>query len=265
MVQSLAALAVLLVCGAGLWLLSRIWRDVSIVDIFWGPAFAIVAWTRLGLAGEPSPRALLVAVLVSLWATRLAVYLAWRNHGQPEDRRYQAMRQRQGPSFANRALLTVFWLQCGLAFFVSAPVQVAVTAAASPWGLLDFLGLLLFALGLGFESIGDWQLSRFKADPANRGQVMDRGLWRFTRHPNYFGDFCVWWGFYLLALPAGGLAWLSALGPLVMSVLLLRVSGVSLLEADIAERRPAYVDYVRRTSAFFPWPPGSNRDAPPAP
>ena len=140
----------------------------------------------------------------------------------------------------------------GLACIFSLPFLGAVSGAA-PLGLLDAAGLLLWATGLFFEAVGDWQLARFKADPANRGQVMDRGLWRYTRHPNYFGDFCVWWGFYLLAASAG--AWWSIPGPLLMSLLLLKVSGVSLLEKDIGERRPAYAQYVRRTNAFFPGVP----------
>ena len=131
--------------------------------------------------------------------------------------------------------------------------MLGAVAGAAPLGLLDAAGLLLWATGLFFEAVGDWQLARFKADPANRGQVMDRGLWRYTRHPNYFGDFCIWWGFYLLAASAG--AWWSIPGPLLMSLLLLKVSGVSLLEKDIGERRPAYAEYVRRTNAFFPGVP----------
>jgi steroid 5-alpha reductase family enzyme len=145
----------------------------------------------------------------------------------------------------------VFVLQAVLAWIISLPLFGAAMGSGA-LGPLDVLGAALWLVGLVFEAGGDWQLSRFKADPANRGKVMDRGLWRWTRHPNYFGDFCVWWGFYAIALSAG--AWWSVLGPLLMSVLLMRVSGVTLLEQDIGERRPAYADYIRSTNAFFPGP-----------
>jgi steroid 5-alpha reductase family enzyme len=135
---------------------------------------------------------------------------------------------------------------------ISLPLLAAVNST-TPLGWLDAIGAAVWLLGMVFEAGGDWQLARFKADPANRGKVLDSGLWRYTRHPNYFGDFCVWWGLFLIALAGGG--WWSVIGPLVMSGLLLKVSGVVLLEKDIGERRPAYRDYVRRTSAFFPAPP----------
>ena len=190
--------------------------------------------------------------LVTLWGLRLAIYLAWRNSGHEEDRRYQAIRRRNEPNFALKSLWLIFGFQAALAWVISLPLAGAVAGSVS-LGLLDALGVILFAVGLLFEAVGDLQLARFKSDPANAGRVMDRGLWRWTRHPNYFGDFCVWWGFYLLALGAG--AWWSIAGPLIMSFLLLRFSGVRLLERDIGERRPAYAEYVRRTNAFFPGPP----------
>jgi steroid 5-alpha reductase family enzyme len=146
----------------------------------------------------------------------------------------------------------VFGLQAALSWVVSLPVQ-GGQVPADPDGLvlLDYVGIVVWATGLAFESIGDWQLARFKADPANLGEVMDRGLWRYTRHPNYFGDFLVWWGLYLVALATVD-AWWTVVGPLVMSVLLIRVSGAALLERSLRKRRPGYEDYVRRTSAFFP-------------
>jgi steroid 5-alpha reductase family enzyme len=199
----------------------------------------------------PGPRAWLVVALVSVWGLRLAGYLAWRNRGHTEDRRYQAIRARNGPNFALKSLWLIFGFQAMLAWVISLPLAGAVAGDAS-LGLLDALGVVVWAVGLFFEAVGDGQLARFKSDPANTGRVMDRGLWRYTRHPNYFGDFCVWWGLYLLALSAG--AWWSIVGPLIMSFLLLRFSGVRLLERDIGERRPAYAEYVRRTNAFFPGP-----------
>jgi steroid 5-alpha reductase family enzyme len=146
----------------------------------------------------------------------------------------------------------VFGLQALLAWVVSLPLLVGIFDAR-PLGWLDYLGVVVLLFGLLWESIGDAQLARFKCVADNRGQVMDQGLWRFSRHPNYFGECCVWWGFYLIALSGGG--WWAIASPVLMTVLLLKVSGVGLLEKDIGERRPAYRDYVARTNAFFPWLP----------
>ncbi|HET9695105.1 MAG TPA: DUF1295 domain-containing protein, partial [Steroidobacteraceae bacterium] len=202
------------------------------------------------------PRTVLVLTLVTLWGLRLAIYLGRRTFGHEEDRRYQAIRRRNDPGFTWKSLYLVFGLQAVLAWVISLPLLGGVAGDPRPLGVLDGLGAALWLLGWSFESVGDWQLARFKADPANAGRVMDRGLWRYTRHPNYFGDFCVWWGFYLVALAAG--AWWSIAGPALMTVLLLRVSGVALLERDIGTRRPGYEEYVRRTNAFFPGPPRSD-------
>jgi steroid 5-alpha reductase family enzyme len=241
----------------GLWLLSLALRDASIVDIWWGPGIALVATAAFGLAGAATSRSELLLVLVGLWALRLGGHLLWRNAGRGEDPRYQAMRRHHGARFAWLSLLTVFALQGVLQWVVALPLQLALLApGTAPLGALDALGVALFALGLCFEAAGDWQLARFKADPANAGRVMDRGLWRWTRHPNYFGDCAAHWGMFVVTLSAP-LGWLGALGPLVMTVLLLRVSGVALLERSIGRRRPAYADYQRRTSAFIPWPPRS--------
>jgi steroid 5-alpha reductase family enzyme len=197
----------------------------------------------------------LVLVLVTVWAVRLAAFLAARNWNAPEDHRYQAIRARNQPHFEWKSLYLVFGLQGLLAWLVSAPLAAAV-ASPAPLGPLDWIGGLLVAFGIVFEAVADAQLARFRRDPASAGRVLDSGLWRWSRHPNYFGECCVWWGFYLLAVAAGG-AW-TVFAPLLMTLLLLRVSGVALLEKDIGERRPAYRDYVARTSAFIPWPP---RDA----
>jgi steroid 5-alpha reductase family enzyme len=238
-----------------LWLLSLALRDASIVDIWWGPGIALggcVAWLS---GGASHPRATLLVALASLWALRLAGHLLWRNAGHGEDPRYQAMRRRFGPRFPLISLATVFALQGVLQWLVSLPVQVgAADPGDAPLGALDALGVLIFACGLGFEAVGDAQLARFKADPANRGRVMDRGLWRYTRHPNYFGDALAHWGLLAVALatPHG---WLTALSPALMTFLLLRVSGVALLERSIGKRRPEYAEYRRRTSAFIPLRP----------
>jgi steroid 5-alpha reductase family enzyme len=247
----LVALAVLLAAGAATWVVSVAQRNVTIVDSLWPVLFILAAIVYALRAPFAGPRNLLVIALVTIWGLRLAAHLTWRNHGQAEDPRYRAIRARNEPNFAFKSLYLVFGFQALLAAVISLPLLGAINSPA-PIGPLDWLGVALWVVGLTFEAGGDWQLARFRADPANAGAVMDRGLWRYTRHPNYFGDFCVWWAFYLLALSAGG--WWSVAGPLLMSVLLLRVSGVALLEKDIRERRPRYADYVRRTNAFFPGP-----------
>ena len=196
-----------------------------------------------------------VAAFLALWGVRLAVYLLWRNWGAGEDYRYAAMRRRWGDRFPLASLGVVFGLQAALMWIVSLPVQVAI-ASATPavLGPLDVAGTVLVVAGVACEAIGDLQLARFKRDPGNRGRVMDRGLWRYTRHPNYFGDTLVWWGLFALALASPAHAW-TVVGPLVMTYLLTRLSGVPLLERKLTRTRPAYADYVARTSSFVPWPP----------
>jgi steroid 5-alpha reductase family enzyme len=215
------------------WLVSIARRDASLFDPFWGTGFVVVAWLACVLNRPVEPRAMLLAVLTTLWGLRLSLFLLWRNWGHGEDRRYRAMRDHWGPRFWWVSYVTVFLLQ-----------------GVILWFGLDIAGLGLWTVGVLFESLGDWQLARFKADPANAGRVMDRGLWRYTRHPNYFGDFCVWWGLYLIA--AAGGAWWTVGSPLLMSLFLMRVSGVTLLEQTIVDRRPDYAAYQRRTNAFFP-------------
>jgi len=244
-----------LVAVTSLWALSLALRDASIVDIYWGPGFAAIALVTFLASGGDHPRRLLLLVLALLWGLRLGGYLLWRNAGKGEDYRYVAMRRQHGERFWWVSLFTVFLLQGALQWIVSLPLQLTQAApGAAALGALDALGLALVAVGLFFEGVGDWQLARFKADPANQGRVMDVGLWRYTRHPNYFGDFLVWWGFAAIAL-AGPYGLASLVGPALMSFLLLRVSGVAMLERTIAERRPAYRDYMEATNAFFPGPP----------
>jgi steroid 5-alpha reductase family enzyme len=238
-----------------LWAVSLALRDASIVDIWWGPGIAAVVAAAFASGGGAHPRSVLLLALVVLWGLRLGGHLLWRNAGRGEDPRYQAMRRHHGVRFAAVSLVTVFGLQGALQWLVALPLQLAQLApGGAPLGPLDAAGIALFALGLFFEAVGDWQLARFKADPANAGRVMERGLWRYTRHPNYFGDCAAHWGMFVVAL-ATPFGWLGAIGPLAMTVLLLRVSGVALLERSIGKRRPAYTDYQRRTSAFLPWPP----------
>jgi steroid 5-alpha reductase family enzyme len=246
-----AAIAVYMVA---VWALSLPLRDASIADVFWGPGFAFVAIVAASLS-PPSARATLLVVLTSAWGMRLALHIGsrWRKKKE-EDRRYQAMRATWGDRFPVVSLFTVFLLQGALLWVVSLPLQAgAALGAGSPLGPIDLLGVVIFAAGLAFEAVGDAQLSRFLADPASRGRVMETGLWRYTRHPNYFGDALLWWGLGIIGAATG--AWWCLLGPALMTFLLVRVSGVSLLEKDIAGRRPEYVAYVRRTSAFVPRPP----------
>lgn len=237
------------------WLISVARRDASIVDIVWGLGFVVVATTAFVVGDGSGARRSLLLALVGIWGLRLAGYLAWRNLGHGEDRRYQRMRRHHGSWFWLISLVTVFALQGLLMLVVSLPVSLAASAER-PEGLgaLALAGVALWLVGFVFEAGGDLQLARFKADPANEGQVMDQGFWRYTRHPNYFGDFCVWWGIWLVAAETVPGRW-GVVGPVVMTVFLLRVSGVALLERDIGRRRPKYADYVARTSAFLPLPP----------
>jgi steroid 5-alpha reductase family enzyme len=238
-----------------LWLASLAMKNASIVDIFWGAGFAVIALATLALSDGYWRRKVLIASLAVIWGLRLACHIGWRNASKGEDFRYQAMRKRHGDRFALVSLFTVFVLQGVLMWVISLPLQfgqLSSEPARLTW--LDFLGVALWAMGLSFEAIGDWQLARFKADHANKGKVMDRGLWAYTRHPNYFGDALLWWGFFLIALatPRG---WWTVVSPLLMTTLLMKVSGVALLEKTLVKTRPEYRDYVRRTSAFFPLPP----------
>ena len=241
--------ASLLLVAAVFWLISLLRNDVSIVDSLWSLMFLLVTLVYVSLVDDGGPRANLIVALVALWAIRLSVYITWRNHGQPEDYRYQEIRANNEPFFRYKSLYIVFVLQAVLAWVISMPLAAAISGQ-SAIGFLDYAGVALFAVGLTFEALGDFQLSRFRRDPANAGKVLDTGLWRFSRHPNYFGNFTLWWGFYLVALSAGG--WWTVISPLLMSILLLKVSGVALLEKDISVRRPQYENYILHTNAFFP-------------
>lgn len=232
------------------WLLSIRLHDVSIVDIVWGPSFLLSA--LLVLLETRGQRQWIITGLIAIWALRLAMYLAWRNSGSPEDRRYQAMRRKAGASFWWKSLLTVFLLQAALSFVVGVPVNLAAGESGnlSP---LNWAGILISVLGIGFEAVGDLQLANFKSKPENHGKVMDAGLWSKTRHPNYFGDFCFWWGIFIVSL-ARPITLLGVVGPLTMSLLLVRVSGKDLLERGLMRSKPGYQAYIESTPAFFPKP-----------
>ena len=258
---ALGGLALIAVLAFGTWIASLVRRDASLVDRMWslmiaGPALVYAAQTSWS-----GPRAFAVLTLVLAWGIRLAAYITWRNWGHGEDRRYRQIRERNQPNFAFKSLYLIFALQMVLAWIVSAPTLAAL-AGDRPFGVLDGVGIVVAMIGFLFEAIGDAQMAAFKGDAANKGQVMDRGLWRYTRHPNYFGEACFWWGIGLVALAAGGVGaiW-TLLSPLLMTVLLLKVSGVAMLEKDIGERRPAYRDYIARTNAFIPGPPRKETSA----
>lgn len=251
-----AALPAFVALALVAWAIATARRNVGLVDVAWPLFFLAGAIVFAAIAPGTGARRWLALALVAVWALRLAIHLAARNWSAPEDHRYRAIRERNEPGFAWKSLYLVFGLQAALAWIIAAPLAAAI-ASAVPIGTLDILGAALALGGIAFEAIADAQLARFKVDPANAGRVMDRGLWRTSRHPNYFGECCVWWGFYLVALAAGG-AW-TVFSPLLITFLLLRVSGVTLLEKDIAERRPGYRDYVARTNAFVPGPPRERR------
>jgi steroid 5-alpha reductase family enzyme len=238
-----------------LWLLSLALRNSSIVDIFWGTGFVIVAWAAYLLTPDGLLlHRLLLAGLVTVWGLRLSAHILRRNWGKPEDFRYARWREESGRSWWWFSFFKVFLLQGILMWIISAPlIAVQVGSLPSRLGLLDVLGIVVWVIGFFFEAVGDAQLERFKADPANQGRLLTSGVWRYTRHPNYFGDAAQWWGYFLIAVAAG--AWWTIFSPILMTLLLVRVSGVALLEKTLIETKPGYREYAQTTSAFVPWFP----------
>lgn len=251
------AILALVILGAMslLWLVSLHLRDSSIVDIFWGIGFVLFVWGAFWLTPAGYlPRKALLSALVTVWGLRLAGHILLRNWGKPEDFRYAAWRAEAGASWWWRSYFKVFLLQGVILLVVAVPLLAAQWRADSPsltW--LDWLAVPLWLIGFLFEAGGDWQLLRFKSNPANQGKVLQSGFWRYTRHPNYFGDAVQWWAFYLLALANGG--WWTIFSPLLMTYLLLRVSGVAMLEKSLEKAKPGYREYIETTSPFFPWFP----------
>src|ERR1043166_6825008 len=240
MTDPLLTLTVLTVAAALLWLLSLRLNDASIADIAWGPGFALTAWIASRGLFYWDLRNIGVLGLITIWAVRLGTHIYVRHGG--EDRRYAAMRENLAPEVWRwRSLFQVFILQIILIWLISWPLQYAVVLA-KPLGPIDVIGFGLVGIGMVMEAAADWQLDRFRRAPENKSKVMDRGLWRWSRHPNYFGDCVMWWGFFLVGLAAGAPPW-TIVSPLTMTLLLLKVSGVSLLEDDIIDRRPAYAKY----------------------
>jgi steroid 5-alpha reductase family enzyme len=256
----LASAAGALALVIAVWLASLRLHDASIIDAFWGVGFTVIAWVCVAVGHGARDRRLLLAILVTIWGTRLAVHIGQRNHGKGEDPRYVAMRQRDGDRFWLTSLYRVFLVQAATMWIISLPLQAAGSLGGRRGlGALDAVGAAVWLVGFGFESLGDLQLDRFRADPGSRGKVLDHGLWRYTRHPNYFGDATLWWGLGLIGLAAGLAAAWGLIGSAVDTLILTRVSGKPILERDIEARRPGYGEYIERTSGFFPLPPRRSR------
>ena len=238
-----------------LWIVSIILKNVSIVDLFWGFGFVVTTiFYFISTDGNGLRKAILL-ILVALWGLRLSGYLTWRNSGKGEDFRYREFRKKYGEKrYWWVSFFQTFLLQGLLMWLISAPLLGAQYASPekSP-GFLDFAGILLWIIGFIFETGGDFQLAKFKSDPSNKGRVLDTGFWKYTRHPNYFGDSAVWWGYGLICLSAG--SYFPALGSVLMTALIIKVSGVVLLEKSLKDQKPQYREYIEKTSAFIPWLP----------
>lgn len=252
-------LAIALGVAFAAWATSIRRHNVSIVDSVWPLLVLGLTVSYVTLAPVSTARALIVLFVVTVWATRLSVFVTLRNRFRPEDRRYRALRASNDPGFWFKSLYMVFALQATLAWILSLPLLGAIHGGTT-LGWIDYAAATLWLIGFGLQAIGDQQLAAFNAHPENHSRVLDRGLWRYTRHPNLFGEACIWWGFYLFAVAAG--AWWSIVAPVLVTTLLLRVGGIALIEKDIGERRPDYRAYMRRTNAFIPGPP---RQAAPGP
>ena len=238
-----------------LWIISLTIKNSSIVDIYWGFGFVLVGWLYFLLTPNGFLlRKIVLLVLSSIWGLRLTLHILMRNFGKPEDFRYQKWRSESPRIWWLKSLFQVFLLQGSLMWVISAPLLAAqVSTSAQRLTIFDFLGIAIWVIGFFFESLGDAQLTKFKSNPANKGKVLSTGVWRYSRHPNYFGDSTQWWGYYLMALAAGG--WWTVFSPILMTLFLIKVSVVALLEKTIVNRKPEYAEYIRTTSPFIPWFP----------
>ena len=241
-----------------LWAICLKTRDVTPIDSVWALGMVAMAVTSYAHTGGDPGRKYLLLGLCTIWGLRLGGYMLWRWRDHGPDRRYQVMlgraQEAKGWGFAKATLLLVFATQAPLLFIVCLPVQLGQVDAAPPVGTLGWIGAAMALTGIVFESIGDWQLTRFRKNPANAGQVMDRGLWRYTRHPNYFGDALTWWGVYAVAAETTTGLW-SLPGPVLLTWTLMKWSGAPTIEGRMKRKKPGYEDYVRRTSGFVPWWP----------
>ena len=251
-VYNLLAVAAMMVIG---WLLSLRKNNVTIVDSLWGTGFVLVAWMTLFQVDGVRERQFLLTGITTLWGVRLTLYLTWRNHGKGEDPRYAAWRESSGEQFRFTSLFKVFLLQALFLWIIALALQAGQAGSRSvPFGLVDIVGASLWLCGFIFESVGDWQLAKFKSNPANKGKVMRTGLWRYTRHPNYFGESLIWWGVFTIAA-ADISNWWTVISPVVITAVLLKMTGIPLTEKLSKQKRPGYADYIATTSPFFPLPP----------
>jgi steroid 5-alpha reductase family enzyme len=251
-VWNIFAIVIIMFCG---WVISLIYRNVTIVDSLWGLGFGIIAWITFFLSEGYPVRKGLLSILVTLWSLRLIIYLTWRNWGAGEDPRYGAMRENSGDRFWIVSLFKVFLLQGLFMFVISLVIQMGqISGVPEKFTWLDPLGVVIWGIGFFFETVGDWQLARFKGNPENKGKVMNRGLWAYTRHPNYFGECLIWWGIFFVTLSTPGGMW-TVISPIIVTTVLLKMTGIPLTEASILKRRPEYKTYIENTSAFFPWFP----------
>jgi len=246
--HSLVALVPMFIIGILFWLISLVKKDVSIVDSLWSLFFIVAALTIFNYQEDVTDRAVLVLSLVTIWALRLSIYITLRHLGHEEDHRYQTIRSKNQPGFSYKSLYLIFGFQTLVAWVVALPLFYAINSAA-PLNVFDGLAALLWLVGMFFESVSDYQLYQFKKNPENKGKTFTQGLWKYSRHPNYFGEFLVWWGFFIFALSDH--AYLTIISPLLMTFLLLKFSGVSLLE-ETMKTRPGYESYMQHTNAFFP-------------
>jgi len=242
-----------------MWLISLRLKNTSIVDIIWGFGFVLVNWVAFFLTPDSfGERKWIINILVTLWGLRLTTHIFLRNKGKPEDFRYVAWRNQYGKKWWWYSYLQTFMLQGGLMFLISAPlIHTQAISTPTRLGILEFMGIIIWIIGFFFETVGDLQLEKFKQNPANKGKLLNSGVWLYTRHPNYFGDSAQWWGFYLIA--AGStFGFLTIFSPIIMTYFLIKVSGVAMLERTMAERKPGYKEYMQTTNAFIPWFPKNN-------
>lgn len=249
------AALIILVLVTLLWVWSVFIKNVSIVDIFWGFGFVVVNAFYVFNSGEFNARKILILTLVSIWGLRLSIYLAIRNIGKGEDFRYQEFRRDYGPErYWWFSFFQTFLLQGVLIMIISLTLLgISSSAGSGDLKVLDYIAIVVWLIGFAFEAGGDFQLSRFKKDFENKGKVLDTGFWKYTRHPNYFGDAAVWWAYAIFSIAAG--SYWQIIGSVIMTILIIKVSGVSLLEKTLKESKPQYRDYIKKTNSFFPWFP----------